>query len=182
MIIVLGLGNPGKQYEKSRHNVGFSVLDECAKKLGLSFRENVKKSYSICDTLINNTKISFVKPLTFMNLSGNIFPYFSSEKIDKLIVVADNMDLAVGKARFRFQGGSAGHNGIKSIMAHYGNDFYRLYIGVGRPEGDVINHVLGSVQGEEGAILDKVIHSASLSLIKYLNTGDKEAFSRDLSI
>ena len=181
MIIVLGLGNPGKQYEKSRHNVGFSVLDECAKELNLSFRET-KKQYAITETSINNNRVSFVKPLTFMNLSGNILPYFSSEKIDKLIVVADNIDLELGKARFRFSGSSAGHNGLKSIIAHYGNDFYRLYIGVGRPEGDVINHVLGSMQKEERVILDNVIHNAALSLIKYLKTDDKEAFSRDLSI
>ena len=181
MIIVLGLGNPGKQYEKSRQNVGFSVLDECAKELNLSFRET-KKQYAITETSINNNRVSFVKPLTFMNLSGNILPYFSSEKIDKLIVVADNIDLELGKARFRFSGASAGHNGLKSIIAHYGNDFYRLYIGVGRPEGDVINHVLGSVQKEERVILDNVIHNAAISLIKYLNTDDKEAFSRDLSI
>lgn len=182
MILVLGLGNPGKQYEKSRHNVGFSVLDECVKNTNLSFRENLKKSYAICDTTIGEKKVSFVKPLTFMNLSGNILPYFSSEKIDKLIVIADNMDLALGKARFRFGGGSAGHNGIKSIIAHYGADFYRIYVGVGRPDENTNDYVLKAPQGENKIILDKVIQNTAKSLLKYLETNDGDALSRDLSI
>lgn len=182
MTLILGLGNPGKQYEKSRHNVGFSVIDEFANKIGITLRKVPNKPYESAKTKIANEDVMLVKPLTFMNASGDIFPYFRNENIKRVIVCVDNMDLNVGKVRFKFAGSSAGHNGLKSIIAHYGNDFYRLYVGVGRPDGDVINHVLGSLSKDDRTLLDSKIKKTVDVLINFIQTNDFERAQRDLSL
>lgn len=182
MILVLGLGNPGKKYEKSRHNVGFSVIDETLKQLNLNSTLDAKKSMEKATTVINGEKVMFVKPLTFMNASGDIFPYFRNEEISKVIVCVDNMDLDAGKARFKYQGSSAGHNGLKSIIAHFGNNFYRLYIGVGRPNTEVCDYVLAKITGDDRVKVDEAVERSSKALLGFLENGDMEKMQRELSV
>lgn len=182
MILVLGLGNPGKRYEKSRHNVGFSLIDRVAKELSLTFTYDSKSTMEKAETVIEGQKVMFVKPLTYMNLSGNIFPYFRNENITLVIVCVDNMDLDVGKARFKYQGSSAGHNGLKSIIAHYGNDFYRLYIGVGRPSGETSDYVLSKITGSDKHKIDEVLNKCANALIEFLKTNNVEKMRHDISI
>lgn len=182
MILVLGLGNPGKKYEKSRHNVGFSVIDETLKRLNLTPTIDSKRNMEKASTVINGEKVMFVKPLTFMNASGDIFPHFRNEEISKVIVCVDNMDLDAGKARFKYQGSSAGHNGLKSIIAHFGNNFYRLYIGVGRPDTEVCDYVLGKITGSDKVKVDEAVERASNALLHFLENGDTEKMQRELSV
>lgn len=182
MILVLGLGNPGKQYEKSRHNVGFSVIDSLLKKLNVNLVKASGKQYESVKVKIGDKSVMLIKPLTFMNLSGDIFPHFRNIEIEKLIVCVDNMDLDVGKVRLKFGGSSAGHNGLKSIISHYGNNFYRFYVGVGRPDGDVNSHVLGKLNKTDREHLDSVIDKTSTVLIDFIKTDDLEKAQRDLSL
>ena len=172
MTLILGLGNPGKQYEKSRHNVGFSVIDLLAKDNNVLLKKAFNKPFEQGRLKIKDEEILLIKPLTYMNASGDIFPYFRNENITTVIVCVDNMDLDVGKARLKFGGSSAGHNGLKSIIAHYGNNFYRLYIGVGRPNGDVVSHVLGNLTKDNREKLDNVIEKCSKVLLDFILTHD----------
>lgn len=182
MILVLGLGNPGKQYEKSRHNVGFSVIDAILKCLNIQSSVDAKHNMEKASTVINGEKVMLVKPLTFMNNSGDISPYFRNENIDMLIVAVDNMDLDVGKARLKYQGSSAGHNGLKSIMAHFGNNFYRLYIGVGHPSGDVKDYVLSKITGSEKLLVDERVDRAARVILDFIADKDLERAQRELSL
>src|SRR5690625_931854 len=136
MKCIIGLGNPGKKYEKTRHNIGFQVIDELAKRHNIS----LNKSKFKCDYEIyrsNGGSVLFVKPQTFMNLSGEgIQPLMHFFKLDleDVLVIYDDLDLPTGKIRFREKGGHGGHNGIRSIIQHVGSkDFKKIWIGIGRP-------------------------------------------------
>ena len=148
MKLFVGLGNPGKEYSASRHNVGFMLADKLHEKFGASpWRE--KHEAAIAETFIGGEKILLAKPLTYMNASGRavgqIIDYYKILPGD-MIVAHDDMDLPLGKVRIRGKGGSGGHNGIKSVIACLGDDgFARFRIGIGHPAHDndtVINHVL----------------------------------------
>lgn len=147
MKLVFGLGNPGKQYEKSKHNIGFLALDALAAQLGLTFNKTKFKSV-YAEGNIGTEKIVLIKPQTYMNLSGeSVQPwvdYYNLSEED-IVVVYDDMDLPVGKIRLRLQGGHGGHNGVRSIIQQLGTkNFNRIRVGVGRPfpQQDVISHVL----------------------------------------
>ncbi|MGX6486188.1 MAG: aminoacyl-tRNA hydrolase [Aerococcus sanguinicola] len=154
MKLVAGLGNPGPKYERSRHNIGFITLDEWAYQHHLTFdQEKFKGKY--VEYRIQGEKVFFVKPQTFMNLSGEsligFVNYFDIE-LEDLLVVYDDMDMDVGRLRMRRKGSSGGHNGMKSIIQHLGTDqVQRLKLGVGRPQAgvSVVNHVLGSFPKED---------------------------------
>ena len=154
MYIIAGLGNPTREYEKTRHNVGFEVIDVLADRLGTTVEE---KKFKGCygRGIIGGQKVLLLKPQTFMNLSGQcVQPLLAWHKIrpDQLVVVHDELDIPAGELRFKKGGGNAGHNGLKSITQLLGTpDFYRLRIGIGRPpqKGDVINWVLGRPCSED---------------------------------
>lgn len=146
MKLIVGLGNPGKQYEGTRHNMGFIVVDEWAHQHHERFnRQAMKGDY--LETRVNGEKVIVVKPTTFMNLSGDcvdsFMRYYKIPKEDVLIVY-DDMDLVPGKLRFRPKGSAGGHNGMKDIIKRVGtSDIQRLKVGVGHPEKkSVVNHVL----------------------------------------
>ncbi len=130
---MVGLGNPGSNFFRTRHNVGFGFIDELIVKYGLSLKK--AKNYEYSDFTVENKRVVLIKPLTYMNLSGNIFPSVFSKfymKINNLLVVVDNVDLPLGKCRLRKVGGASTHNGLRSISASLGSTQYsRLYIGVG---------------------------------------------------
>ena len=121
--LVVGLGNPGSKYHETRHNVGFMAIDLMAKELGLTFSEEKTFKAEVASTFLNDEKVYFVKPTTFMNLSGlavrALLAYYNIPMED-FIVIYDDLDMEVGKLRFRQKGSAGGHNGIKSIIAETG--------------------------------------------------------------
>jgi peptidyl-tRNA hydrolase, PTH1 family len=153
-LLVAGLGNPGREYERTRHNAGWMVMDELATRHGGSFRS--KFSGQLSETRLDDLKLALLKPETYMNVSGQSIgaarKFFKVDPAD-VLVVHDDVDLEPGRLQAKFGGGLAGHNGLRSIAQALGtNDFLRLRIGVGRPgRGDrrsVADYVLGGFEPE----------------------------------
>lgn|SRR5699024_1148136 len=166
MKCVIGLGNPGRKYEKTRHNVGFFVIDELIDRHNLDF----SKSKFKCDYAIEHIgteKVLFIKPQTFMNLSGEgVRPLLDFYKVavEDIVVTYDDLDLPTGKIRLREKGGHGGHNGIRSLIEHLGTkEFKRIRIGVGRPTNNtpVVKYVLQPFQKEEEADVDLAVQLAA---------------------
>ena len=167
MYIIAGLGNPGKEYEGTRHNIGFQVIDQIAKKYNINIIENKWKAL-IGKGYMEGQKVILVKPRTFMNLSGEsiraIIDYYKIEEQSELIVIYDDVSMEVGQLRIRKKGSAGGHNGIKNIIAHLGHDiFLRIKIGVGeKPKGyDLADYVLGHFDKAEREIMEECGHRAS---------------------
>ncbi|ERJ12461.1 aminoacyl-tRNA hydrolase [Haloplasma contractile] len=154
MKIIVGLGNPGKKYKDTRHNVGFMVLDEYTRRNNLVFEHKSKYKAECVQTLINNEKVILLKPLTYMNLSGEsvkiLKDYYNVDDQD-ILIIYDDLDLSCGKIRFKQKGSSGGHNGIKSIINCINSKtFHRLKIGIERSEViPVVNYVLGKFTKEQ---------------------------------
>ena len=154
MMIVVGLGNPGREYARTRHNVGFDVMDVLAEKNGIALTKNAMHGL-IGEGFVNGEKLILVKPQTYMNLSGQCVTEIVSwykPPMDRLLVVYDDIDLPLGKLRMREKGSAGTHNGMRSIIGLLGRqDFPRLRVGVGRkPEGwDLADWVLSHYQTEE---------------------------------
>lgn len=170
--IIVGLGNPGRQYENTRHNVGFRCIDKLAEKYNISVLE-CKHRAIIGKGYIEGQKVILAKPQTFMNLSGesvrDILQYYKVEPDTELIVIYDDISLAVGALRIRKKGSAGGHNGIKNIIAQTGTDvFKRIKVGVGeKPAGfDLADYVLGHFTSSENkeidAALEKAVEAVSL--------------------
>lgn len=156
MKIIAGLGNPGSEYAATKHNVGFMLIDALADKLNVSASEWQEKNDAlIAKVRIGTESVLLVKPLTYMNESGRaIAPLMNFYKLaaTDLIVVHDDMDIPTGTIRLRKKGSAGGHNGIKSILAHVGDEnFSRVRIGIGRPlpKWTVVNHVLAPFTAED---------------------------------
>ena len=159
MYIIAGLGNSGKQYEETRHNIGWQVIDELAGKYNIRVTESKFKGL-IGKGMIGGEKVVLVKPLTFMNLSGEcireVTNFYKIDETSQLIVVADDISLDVGQIRMRKKGSAGGHNGLKNIIAHLGHEnFMRIKMGVGdKPAGyNLADYVLGHFSKEEEKIL-----------------------------
>ncbi|OIJ20521.1 aminoacyl-tRNA hydrolase [Anaerobacillus alkalidiazotrophicus] len=167
MKLIVGLGNPGKKYEDTRHNVGFHVIDQCAKNLNITLNQEKWKGLFGYET-IGGEKVFLLKPLTYMNLSGEavrpLIDFYKIE-IDNVLVVYDDLDLPPGKIRLRQKGGHGGHNGIKSMLAHLGTEnFKRIRVGIGRPEPGiaVANYVLSTFPpSEKQDVHESVQHAAN---------------------
>ena len=176
MKAVVGLGNPGAQYKGTRHNVGFEVVDELARRGSLRFES------SPADALVarwRNTAagdVLLVKPLTFMNLSGQaigeLTRYFKIEVGDVLVVV-DEVQLPLGRLRARKAGSAGGHNGLKSAIAHLGNGFPRLRLGVGRgnERRDLADHVLSRFEKDEAAEVERMTTRAADAAEMFITSG-----------
>lgn len=156
MKVIVGLGNPGKKYERTRHNAGFITIDLVAEKLGVKI--NTKKfKAEIAEVFVRGEKVLLVKPQTYMNLSGEsvraIFDFYNVTEED-LLVITDDKDLDVGFIRFRPKGSSGGQNGIKNIIAHLGTqEFARVKVGIGsNPLIPTVDYVLGKID-EDTAVL-----------------------------
>ena len=162
MKIVAGLGNPGSEYEKTKHNVGFMFVDALAEKLGVTDWKD-KFDAKIGEARIGAEKVLLGQPQTYMNESGQaIGPLMNFYKLDAedLIVVHDDMDIPAGTIRIRKKGSAGGHNGIKSVLAHVGDEhFARVRIGIGRPMPGwtVVNHVLAPFVPEDVPKIDEAI-------------------------
>lgn len=166
MFLIVGLGNPDKKYERTRHNIGFHVIDVMADQYNISIRE--KKHKALCGTgVIEGTKVLLIKPQTYMNLSGeSVAEAVNFYKIDperEMIVIFDDISLSPGNIRVRKKGSAGGHNGIKSIIEKVGTqNFMRIKVGVGdKPEGwDLADHVLGVMPPEERKKADEAAGDA----------------------
>lgn len=162
MFLVVGLGNPGKSYENTRHNIGFAALDRIALKYGLSFQNKAKFKGSVAEGTIGGAKVLLLKPLTYMNLSGEavaaVLHYLHIE-LSHLLIVVDDVDLPVGQLRVKLNSSAGSHNGLKSIEEHLQTIRYaRLRIGVGdREEGDLASHVLGRFSEDEEKLLPEIL-------------------------
>ncbi len=174
MVIIAGLGNPTKEYENTRHNIGFMAIDALADKYNIHVMDCKHKAL-IGKGIIGGTKVILAKPLTYMNLSGEairaIVDYYKVDPTSELIVIYDDISLDVGQLRIRKKGSAGGHNGIKNIIAHLGDDtFLRIKIGVGeKPKGyDLADYVLGNFSKEDLEVmresLEKVDGAVNLML------------------
>ena len=172
MKVVIGLGNPGKKYEKTRHNIGFIAIDNLRKKMNIS-DEREKFQALVSEKNIDGEKVIFLKPQTFMNLSGNsvieIVNFYKLDPKKDIIVIYDDMDLSFGDIRIREKGSSGGHNGIKSIISHIGEEFIRIKCGIGAKEKDAIEHVLGEFNQTEQKDLDEILEKINNCVIEMLS-------------
>jgi len=178
--LIVGLGNPGKRYERTRHNVGFLVVDWLAQ------RHAVRVEMRLDEVLVgewrdDGTRVIFAKPQTFMNRSGSAVKnllHECRETPDDLLVVYDDLDLPFGRIRIRAKGSAAGHRGMLSILEHLGDaSFSRVRVGIGRPpEGvDPADYVLAPVDGEEAVEFDKVIERAADAVDCFISEGLQRA-------
>jgi peptidyl-tRNA hydrolase, PTH1 family len=175
MKLIIGLGNPGKQYEETRHNVGFKVIDDLSSELQIPLdKSKYNGVYGVGHSA--GEKIILVKPLTYMNLSGEcVRPLMDFYDIDveDIIVIYDDLDIPVGKIRIRTKGSAGGHNGIKSMIQHLGTqEFKRIRIGVDRPNNGmkITDYVLGLFNPEEKAGIDQSIKQSTKACEKWLTT------------
>ena len=160
MYSIVGLGNPGKEYSKNRHNAGFLVVDELVSYLGSNDWKSKFKGY-ISKGLIKNKSVTFLKPKTYMNLSGDsvleIKNYFKIPN-ENIIIIHDDLDLSIGKIKAKFSGGNAGHKGLNNISKLIGNNYFRIRIGIGHPGKDYVSrYVLENFEKEELILLEKNI-------------------------
>jgi peptidyl-tRNA hydrolase, PTH1 family len=159
--MIIGLGNPGKQYHYNRHNIGFLVLDALAEKHAAPWHK--KADYEYAEIEVNGEKIILIKPQTFMNSSGKVIPALLKQglKAENLLVVHDELEKPFGNIQFRIGGSHRGHNGLRSIMEFCGPDFIRLRFGIGRPENkkDVADYVLSNFDTSSDE-LEKMIDKA----------------------
>ena len=172
MKAIFGLGNPGPRYKGTRHNVGFDVLDELARRAAVAFESapaealvaKIRTRASDADPI--DEPVLLGKPLTYMNLSGQaigeLVRYFKIDPVDVLVIV-DEAQLPLGKLRARARGSAGGHNGLKSVIAHIGESFGRLRLGVGRgsEQRDLADHVLAKFDKAEGAEVERMIARAA---------------------
>ena len=183
MFLIAGLGNPGRQYEKTRHNMGFDTIDELIERHRIP-QGGIAHKAMYGKGMIAGEKVLAVKPLTYMNLSGEaIREYVNYYKMDpetELIVIYDDIDLEPGQIRIRKKGSAGGHNGIKSIIAQIGTqDFYGIKVGVGaKPKGwDLADYVLGRFSSEERELVDKAICDAADAVEMILKDGIEVAMN-----
>ena len=171
MFLIVGLGNPEKKYDKTRHNIGFDTIDALADKYNISMNE--KKHKALCGTgVIDGVKVLLAKPQPYMNLSGDsvaeIVNFYKIDPEEEMIVIFDDISLAPGNIRVRKKGSAGGHNGIKSIIARTGTqNFMRIKVGVGeKPAGwDLADHVLGHFSREDRALVEDAIKDAEAAAV-----------------
>ena len=190
-IYIVGLGNPGKKYLKTRHNIGFSLLENLSKKYNSNFLLKDKLKSSFSEFKLNNSTYRLFLPNTFMNNSGDavraIVDWYKIN-LDQIFIIVDDIDLPLGKIRFRKKGSSGGHNGLKSIIEKLQtHNFNRIRIGIGSPTStqgpsnfNTISHVLGNISPEEKSILEKV-YKRVIESLEQLNIKKEEHIINELN-
>lgn len=183
MRVIVGLGNPGREYETTRHNVGFMAVDRLSADLGIEIRK--KKFEALCgEGTVDGKKVVLVKPMTYMNLSGQavrqVLDWYKPAA-DEWVIVYDDMDLPLGMIRLRVKGSSGGHNGIKSIISCTGTqEFLRLRIGVGRPAPGttVVEHVLSPFRKDEQPLAEETVGKATAALHTFVEENFSAAMNK----
>lgn len=183
MFLIVGLGNPGRQYEHTRHNAGFDVMDALAEKYNISISESGHKAL-FGKGMIGGQKVILAKPQTFMNLSGEsvaeLLHYYKIDPEEELLVIFDDISLAPGNIRIRKKGSAGGHNGIKNIIAHLGTqEFPRIKVGVGAkpPKMDLADYVLSRFGAEEQKIMDEAFGEAAEAAVMMMTAGAERAMN-----
>ena len=183
MYIIAGLGNPGREYENTRHNAGFRVIDCLAERMRTEVNE--KKHFAQCGKgMLGAEKVLLLKPQTYMNNSGQSLRAaadFYKVPPENILVISDDINLEEGVLRIRMKGSAGGHNGLKSIIAHLGSqDFPRIRVGVGgKPEGwDLADYVLGSLKGNDGKRMEEAFRTAADAAELLVTEGGPAAMNR----
>lgn len=183
MYIIVGLGNPDRQYQNTRHNIGFDVIDVIAAKNNITVGERKHKAL-IGKGYVGGQKVVLVKPQTYMNLSGesvrDVIDFYKIDEKSELIVISDDVSLDVGQIRIRKKGSAGGHNGLKNIILHLGHDeFQRVKMGVGeKPQGyDLVDYVLGHFPKEEREIMDESAGRAAAAVEVMITEGADAAMN-----
>jgi PTH1 family peptidyl-tRNA hydrolase len=180
--IVVGLGNPGDQYARTRHNIGWMVLDRMADRAGWSGRGRTRDAAAVVSGRFHGLDLVLVKPLTFMNLSGTaVRKVLARERapLTDLLIVTDDFALPFGKMRFRESGSAGGHNGLTSIIEEMGTEkFNRLRVGIGDPARGAVDHVLGRFDASEQARLDELLDAAADAAEAWAREGVSKAANR----
>ena len=185
MNVIAGLGNPGVEYANTPHSIGFEVADAVARAFGGTWKASSAYKCDMAQGMLGGKKVIVVKPVTFMNLSGDsvapVVKYHNSSAAE-LVVVSDDIDLPVGKIRIRKGGSAGGHNGLRSVIERLGTqDFARVRIGVGRDPADraqVISHVLGKFDARIRGTMDEVVAKAAEAVECLLTNGLEIAMNR----
>ncbi|HET7580832.1 MAG TPA: aminoacyl-tRNA hydrolase [Bacillales bacterium] len=182
MKVIVGLGNPGFQYKKTRHNVGFAVIDELSKQVNIPVKQ--KKFNAVFGIgRVQGEKMALVKPLTYMNASGEaVRPFLDYYKVptEDLVVIYDDLDLPTGKIRLREKGGPGGHNGMKSIISHLGTkEFKRIRVGISHPtpELDVIDYVLKPFSKQERKVVAEACVRAAEACERWVSVSFPEVMN-----
>ena len=173
--LIVGLGNIGREYEGTRHNIGFTVLDAFAKASNTSFQD--KRYGFVAETSVRGRKLILLKPSTYMNLSGNAIRYWMQQEkipLENILVIVDDLALPVGSLRLKGQGSDGGHNGLKNIDALCGgNNYARIRMGVGGdfPQGHQVDFVLGRLSADERKEFDVAVESAVAAIKDFTTIG-----------
>ena len=183
--LIIGLGNPEPKYDRTRHNIGFAAVDELAKIWQMPLQENKRFQGLFAEGVApGGAKIRLLKPLTYMNRSGQsvraVTDWYKIQA-QSVLVIYDDMDLPVGRLRIRLSGSAGGHNGMKSIISHLGvKDFPRLRIGIGKSDGKkaTINHVLGKFAPQENQAIEEVLYASVKAIELSLKEGVEKSMSR----
>ncbi|WP_319419091.1 aminoacyl-tRNA hydrolase [Pleurocapsa sp. FMAR1] len=183
--LIIGLGNPEPKYDRTRHNIGFAAVDELAKTWQMPLQENKRFQGLFAEGVTpGGAKIRLLKPLTYMNRSGQsvraVTDWYKIQA-QSVLVIYDDLDLPVGRLRIRLSGSAGGHNGMKSIIAHLGvKDFPRLRIGIGKSDGKktTINHVLGKFAPQEIPAIEEVLYAGIKAIELSLKEGVEKSMSR----
>ncbi len=181
MYLVVGLGNPGKKYENTRHNIGFMAVDRLSEKNGAAV-DRLKFRALIGECLIGGQKVMLMKPQTFMNLSGDAVReaagFFKLEP-SHIIVIYDDIDIPLGSLRMRKSGSAGTHNGMRSVVSLLGTDqLPRLRVGIGGASGDLICHVIGKISSDEKKVLDEAVNRAAEAVECFITRGIDVAMNR----
>lgn len=184
MYIIVGLGNPEKKYVNTRHNIGFDVIDAIAEKNDIVLGEKKHKAV-IGKGIVAGQKAVLVKPLTYMNLSGesvrSVIDFYKVDEKSELIVISDDVSLDMGQIRIRKRGSDGGHNGLKNIIMHLGHDeFIRVRMGVGEkpPRMDLADYVLGRFFAEEREMMNEAARTATLAIETVIAEGPDAAMNK----
>ena len=182
MFIIAGLGNPGAKYEGTRHNVGFSVIDALAKEYGISVDKKQFKGLT-GRGIIGGQQVLLLKPLTYMNLSGEslraAFDFYKTET-DQVLVIFDDISLPTGHLRIRKKGSAGGHNGVKNIIAHLGTEnFPRIKVGVGEPNREeLVNFVLGHFRGDDKELIKAAVDNTVKAVECFITDGPEACMNQ----
>ena len=184
MFVIAGLGNFGKEYENTRHNVGFDVIDKLSEEENIGVLEKKHKAI-VGKGIVAGEKCILAKPLTYMNLSGDsigeMVNYYKVDETTELIVISDDISLEAGQIRIRKSGSAGGHNGLKNIIAHLGHEkFIRIRVGVGeKPKGwDLADYVLGHFSGNERKLMEETYSMAAEAIRTIISDGPDAAMNQ----
>lgn len=174
--LVVGLGNPGRAYKETRHNLGFMIVERFAKKHDCSFRKSEQFSAKLASGLVAESKVYLLLPLTYMNKSGDAVSRVSTYyhiPASHILVVCDDINIPLGESRLKREGSAGGHNGLKSIEAHFGPFYARLRVGVGdRVAGDLADYVLSPFTPQEKEELPMIIDHSVATIEQWLKLGE----------